>query len=55
MVCAFGIYIFRCTGFCLSRVNCVEVYATFSVICALELVVLLEEGTSCLPIHSIQC
>jgi hypothetical protein len=37
MICLFGIYICRCTGFCLSLVNYVDMSVIFVVDCVLRL------------------
>jgi hypothetical protein len=54
MVCVFGIYIFRLLAF-VYRVWIMLRCVIFSVNCALELVVLLEEGSRWLLIRNVQC
>jgi len=46
-VCAFGIYIFKCTDFCLSLVNYSDVCVIFLAICILRLVFRVKKEAVC--------
>jgi hypothetical protein len=55
MICLFGIYICRYTGFCLSLVSYVDMCVIFVVDCVLRLLVSRDEEASLFSIRGVWC